>query len=312
MKRFQNILYVSHGIGEGTEGLIQALTLTRKNDAKLSLLTVYPELPKTHEAYRSVYEKSLEEGVQQRLHESLTVLGVKEPADFSQIMLSGNALAQSVIQFVLRDGTDVLIKEAESGEEGKGFRSIDMELLRNCPCPVWLNRRPVNARAQIKIAVAVDPDTRSSEERDLAIKLLRLSRELADGYSEKLMVISCWEYEFENFLRRNVWGNMPEEDVSKVVQTTQAHHYSLVDALIKESGIGGEIIQQRVRGIPDEAIPKVVERNKVDILVMGTIGRTGIPGFIIGNTAENIVQSLQCSLLALKPAGYVSPVKAYD
>lgn len=32
---------------------------------------------------------------------------------------------------------------------------------------------------------------------------------------------------------------------------------------------------------------------------------------IIGNTAENILQKIDCSLLALKPLGFVSPVKAY-
>jgi len=54
-----------------------------------------------------------------------------------------------------------------------------------------------------------------------------------------------------------------------------------------------------------------VENKNIDILVMGTVARTGIPGFVIGNTAENIVQKLSCSLMALKPRGFVSPVKAY-
>lgn len=49
----------------------------------------------------------------------------------------------------------------------------------------------------------------------------------------------------------------------------------------------------------------------MDILVMGTVARTGIPGFIIGNTAENVFQKLSCSLMALKPQGFVSPMKAY-
>jgi len=44
---------------------------------------------------------------------------------------------------------------------------------------------------------------------------------------------------------------------------------------------------------------------------MGTVARTGILGCLMGNTAENIVVELKCSLLALKPGGFVSPVKAY-
>jgi nucleotide-binding universal stress UspA family protein len=49
----------------------------------------------------------------------------------------------------------------------------------------------------------------------------------------------------------------------------------------------------------------------IDILVMGTVARTGIAGFIIGNTAENILQTVTCSLLARKPNGFISPVQAY-
>jgi len=55
----------------------------------------------------------------------------------------------------------------------------------------------------------------------------------------------------------------------------------------------------------------LLRKQPIDVLVMGTLGRTGISGFIIGNTAENVVQKLECSLLALKPGGFVSPVKAY-
>jgi universal stress protein E len=58
-------------------------------------------------------------------------------------------------------------------------------------------------------------------------------------------------------------------------------------------------------------IPSLVEDNEMDILVMGTVARTGIPGFVIGNTAENVLEALKCSVLAMKPNGFVSSVKAY-
>lgn len=61
----------------------------------------------------------------------------------------------------------------------------------------------------------------------------------------------------------------------------------------------------------EEMIPNFVKDKKNDILVMGTVARTGIPGFIIGNTAENTFQELTCSLMALKPQEFISPVKAY-
>ncbi|MDJ0891306.1 MAG: universal stress protein, partial [Gammaproteobacteria bacterium] len=40
-----------------------------------------------------------------------------------------------------------------------------------------------------------------------------------------------------------------------------------------------------------------------------TVGRTGIPGFFIGNTAENLLSQVECSVLTVKPSGFVTPVE---
>lgn len=67
-----------------------------------------------------------------------------------------------------------------------------------------------------------------------------------------------------------------------------------------------------VQGEASEAIRAFDEKHPVDILVMGTVVRTGIEGFIIGNTAEQILGQVKCSVFAIKPDGYVSPVKLPD
>jgi len=45
---------------------------------------------------------------------------------------------------------------------------------------------------------------------------------------------------------------------------------------------------------------------------MGTVARTGVPGFITGNTAESILNQLECSVLAIKPAGFVTPIELME
>jgi nucleotide-binding universal stress UspA family protein len=42
---------------------------------------------------------------------------------------------------------------------------------------------------------------------------------------------------------------------------------------------------------------------------MGTISRTGVAGLLIGNTAERVLQKANCSVLAVKPDGFSSPVR---
>lgn len=55
-----------------------------------------------------------------------------------------------------------------------------------------------------------------------------------------------------------------------------------------------------------------MQRFKDILVVMGTAARTGIPGFIMGNTAETILNRPDCSVLAVKPPGFVTPVTVED
>ena len=63
-----------------------------------------------------------------------------------------------------------------------------------------------------------------------------------------------------------------------------------------------------LKGDASIVIPQLVTKLNVDVLVMGTVCRTGIPGFIIGNTAERVLDAVKCSMFAVKPEGFVSPV----
>lgn len=44
------------------------------------------------------------------------------------------------------------------------------------------------------------------------------------------------------------------------------------------------------------------------LVVMVTVAITGVPGFIIGNTAETILNHLDCAVLAINPPGFVTPI----
>ena len=61
-------------------------------------------------------------------------------------------------------------------------------------------------------------------------------------------------------------------------------------------------------GPPDVVIPQAIDEYEIDLLVMGTLARSGIRGMLVGNTAERILPQLSCSLLAVKAAGFESPI----
>ena len=311
MQLFHNILFVSQGVTDDTDALKQALSIARTNKVELKALIVCPELPREMAGYRDKYETSLIQHLETTIHATREAIKVSEAEVPVQIKVeSGSAPAVRIVQHVMKKAHDLVIKETEPKEGGKGFKALDMELLRKCPCPVWLSRPISKHRNEMKIAVAIDPTSETPEGYDLSLRLLELARWLADTCTGELNIISCWDYEFEEYLRNRSWISIQDEELGEAVSAAQHHHRAALENQILKSGIRGKMEVHHVRGRADQMIPQFVADNDIDILVMGTVARTGIPGFVIGNTAENIVQKLGCSLLALKPEGFISQVKA--
>jgi nucleotide-binding universal stress UspA family protein len=55
-----------------------------------------------------------------------------------------------------------------------------------------------------------------------------------------------------------------------------------------------------LRGVPYEEIAKFAEENKIDIIVVGTYGRTGMDRLLFGSTAEQVVRSAPCPVLTVR------------
>lgn len=311
MREFRHILFVSRGPEEDSGALKQALSLARNNQATLEALIVYPGFPPDLATYRVQYEAALVSHLHAAIDAARQAIGSSEADLPVRIHLEGGGSpATRIIQHVLRGAHDLVVKDAEPMAGGWGLRAPDMELLRKCPVPVWLSRPIARHREEIRVAVAVDPVSAEPAGHGLSLQLLRLARELADTCSGTLDLISCWDHEYEEYLRNNPWIKVADAELATSVEQARLAHRQALDALVAEAGIGERSRVHHVRGRPEQMIPPFIEEHGVDILVMGTVARTGVHNLLIGNTAESILRRLGCSLLALKPEGFVSPVKA--
>lgn len=57
-----------------------------------------------------------------------------------------------------------------------------------------------------------------------------------------------------------------------------------------------------ITGEPADALARFAEENDVDMIVMGTHGRTGLLRLLMGSTAEAVVRRAKCAVLTVKPA----------
>ena len=102
---------------------------------------------------------------------------------------------------------------------------------------------------------------------------------------------------------------MEQKEIDRLVREAEAAHKEKLNDLLEGYDLQG--MNHRVHIIKGEAgrvIPELAERKRADLIVMGTLSRSGVRGFLIGNTAEKILQKVDYSVLAVKPDGFVTPV----
>jgi universal stress protein E len=62
-------------------------------------------------------------------------------------------------------------------------------------------------------------------------------------------------------------------------------------------------------GTPWKEVKRMAQHLTADLIAMGTVGRSGIRGMLLGNTAEKVLSTCDCSILTVKPDDYVSPIQ---
>lgn len=304
MHFFSNALYVSQGATQDLVGLEHAIRLAHHNDARLKVLILTSNLPKDFSNHQSQYETSLKENAQKSIDMAQQALGLKNEKMAIEVdLFSPKQASSELIEYVKNNEHDILIKEAESAHDNVGFKALDMALLRRCPCEVYLCRSVKNSQA-VKVAVAIDPEVSDQNAKDLSVKMLKNGQFIAEKLGVNLDIFSCWNYHFEGYLTGNQWINASTEDIEDAVEEARTSHEDALNDLIQQAKLDtSKINLHLMRGKASEEIAQAVTDHNIDILLMGTVARTGIKGFIFGNTAENIMQSLDCSLLAFKPRG---------
>lgn len=317
MQRFRNILYAAE-TGLVSNAFRHAVDIAERNGARLTAISVMDPIPPylnrlTPQMLRQV-----------RIEETEAALkNLREWAagrvDIETRIVEGKPFLE-IVRDVLRNRRDLVIGPAEGsgGSLERLLGTTDMHLLRKCPCPVWLckSSEPMPIR---RIAAAVDFNELDAPDDDTADPLNRMILEMAGSLAllqrSELHIVHAWEAPGETVLRSGRTG-LDDDDVDSYVEEVQLQHRRWLDRLLSKAGqwLGMENYNavnpkiQLPKGMAGEVVPMLVRELGIDLIVMGTVARTGIPGFFIGNTAEKILNEIDCSVLAVKPPGFVTPV----
>ena len=222
-----------------------------------------------------------------------------------------------IIRHVAASNCDFVVKKAEplSGMDRFLFASNDQHLLRKCPCPVWLQTSTALKRPK-RVLAAVDLDVWDADEPEtlnaLNRRVIDAACLIAGGPDTEVTVLHAWDAPAEGM----VWAFSNESDarlsadryVNEIRKARQTAMGRFLAQLREDNNPRPSLVPRLVRGAPETVVHEQSRALDADVVVVGTVARTGLSGVFIGNTAENIINSLDCPVLAVKPEGFVSPL----
>jgi len=304
MQPISSILVDVDASAQAQPALERALRIARGCGARLTLVDVMPVPSEARSHYRTDpdhVETRCRRAQLARLANGITGVTV----DW-QVLLGSPALA--LIQEVLRSGHDLLVRSHTRDLVARGpkpFGDVDTQLFRKCPCPVWaVGPGPVPQYP--RIVAAVHPDAKDANARQMNATIIELSVFITDLERGDLTLLQAWQ----PFGERSIRSHTTDEAFSAYLHLEQR---SAAESLTKLRDSFGDYLRgvqvELRRGEAEQAIPEFVVAQGIDLVVLGTVARTGIAGLLIGNTAERLLRKLPCSVLAVKPGGFVSPVR---
>jgi universal stress protein E len=284
----------------------RAVQLARIHSARLTLFTA---LNVSEEALRFLDEAERTHVVSEFADAVNRVLCELEQEARTEGVRATHKLASGkgwleIIKQVLRERHDLVVvgTRDQTGFRRVLFGNTAMKLLRRCPCPVLVNKVGTGGPSP-RLLIATD--LKASSEA-----ALRLGIELGKKMNAHVDILHVVEYPLDR-----IWTTTTPDGrelgyhIKVRSEAEQVLYHQLEKTDYKALGSCLEVHMADGDGLPDIAIQHFIQIHQIQILVMGTIGRGGIQGIMIGNTAERLLPEVHCSVLAVKPPDFVCPIK---
>ncbi len=317
MKRFSNILFVAGSGQNESTAFKQAVNIAEINQAKLTVVGVFDDISRLKSSM-PIASDLIDGIIEQKKQELQNLVNsvLDHDLQIEVKVFTGKAFI-NIIQEVIKFERDLLIKAIEQpiGFIETLFANTDIKILRKCPCPVWL----IKTKAQEgykEILVGIDYEPDNPENDIINQQMLTMAGSLALADFSELHIVHAWQLPHEAVLR-SYRSTFTTSQVDEMVEEEKLARKKWFANTVKRSmdTLGNDAssflkpVMHLVEGCAGEVVPELAKEIGVELVVLSTLGRSGVTGYLIGNTAETILNQIDCSVLAIKPPGFISPVK---
>ncbi|MEQ1829538.1 MAG: universal stress protein [Pirellula sp.] len=199
---------------------------------------------------------------------------------------------------VQREGYDLVLAGTRGLAPWEQFLvgSTAKRLIRKCPSSVWIVKAEHIGLPKVVLAA-----TDFSEISRKAVSQGLLVAQHTNAAFHLLHVVDSKDVPEDLISRIPVGSSLQQE----IKQEASKRMDEFIDSLAVDRA---SIQVHQSWWTPWQEIRRAAKFQAADLVVIGTVGRSGIQGLLLGNTAEKVLDTCDCSILTVKPEGFQSPL----
>lgn len=286
----------------------QAIWLARQGGATITLAHTLPDMRKvlqsaTHQAKLdlfygdgSAFQREVRQDSDSKMRRIIASLNAVD-LDVKVETLFGTPYT-GIIHAVQKEGYDLVLAGTRGLAAWEQFfvGSTAKRLIRKCPSSVWVVKAEHVGPPKAVLAATDFSDV----SRRAVLEGLCVAQQ-ASAELHLLHVIDSTD------VPDDILSRIPEGSSLRSEINEEAKHrlHKFVESLSVDPN---QIKLHLSYGTPWQEVNRLVKRLNIDLVSLGTVGRSGIKGVLLGNTAEKVLDTCDCSILTVKPADFVSPI----
>jgi nucleotide-binding universal stress UspA family protein len=285
----EKLLLATDGSQFGEGAIREAIQLAKKCSSKLSALSVIETNPEYATIAPQLLEKA-EKAAREHL-ESVKAQAKKEGVDITTSILEGEDSYNYISEEAAKNKISMIImgRRGKTGLKRLVMGSTTARVIGHAPCNVLVVPRA--AQVEFKnILVATDGSRHAAAAASEAIGIAKKN-------NGKLIVLAV--VPSESMQPMDIVHSEMSRDVIAAKELSLAENSAkAVKAAAQKEGVAVEAFI--MGGRPADAIVQTAKEKNVDVIMLGSHGKTGVDKLLMGSVAERVIVLASCAVLVVK------------
>jgi nucleotide-binding universal stress UspA family protein len=282
MKLLEKILVPIDVNTDSTEQINATIKLANAYKSEIILISVVGDM-ELNKDIKVIVEKSVTES----LNEIKAVL-LNNKVQVREPEIIFGKIFEIIVQKANSENVNLILIGSKEKNKREKFKLgiIAEQIIRESDIPIWL----VNGEKKTFLSHILCPIDFSEPSKRALTNAILLSRK----FNSRLKILKV--YEPLKYVSKRFNIDLQEENAIRLKRVRKE-----MNTFIKEFDLDGVNHKTEVRcGIIEEKILNIINKQHIDLLIMGTNGRTGLSRFLMGSVTEKVIREMPCSFITVK------------